>query len=137
MKDVLVVERADARVGVGGHHARVRRQRMIAYEDADGLLLEAELDVAIPLDAIGRGDVVFHLARIVLSRLGEEVEHRDLAGLAVLLALARLLEQGALVHEAPELLARVTGRIERARLDERLDHTLVAGLARHAEGEIV
>ena len=137
MKDVLVVERADARVGVGGHHARVRRQRMIAYEDADGLLLEAELDVAIPLDAIGRGDVVFHLAHIVLSRLGEEVEHRDLAGLAVLLTLARLLEQGTLVHEAPELLARVTGRIERARLDERLDHTLVAGLARHAEGEIV
>lgn len=74
------------------------------------------------------------IARICLRK---QVEHRDLPAFTVALALRGLLEQRAALDEAPELLARIARRIEGASLDERLDHTLVASLARHAVGVIV
>ena len=109
-------------------------QGVIGNVDLQDLLLVGQQGPLIPLDAIGRGHF---LGKTRVGVIGEHVEHADLTGILVLLALRGALQQGGLVDEAHELLSGIARRIEGARLDERFEGFAVVALRIHAVHEVM
>ena len=78
---------------------------MVGDVDAEHLVLERELEVAVPFDAVGRRDVGREARDVA-----EQVEHRELPDRALLLAAHRGVDDVlgvVLVDEAHELHAGV------------------------------
>src|SRR2546422_1342294 len=102
----------------GFHHRRVAGQWMPRNVEAEDLLLELEALIGVPL---GHNGDRLGLRRD--RRRRQQIEKRCLAlGLLTLLALAGL-ERG--VDGGPEVGARQAEGVERARLDQRLQHPAV------------
>ena len=126
--DVLLRHRdvGDGVVTLLGERVLVRTERVVGDIDAENLVLLGELDPAVPLDAVRRGDGLLEARAI---DVGEHVEHRELASRALLLLARRGVDDVlgiVLVHEVHHLHARVPGEVEGSGLDESLDHAAVS-----------
>ena len=125
--DVLLRHRdvGDGVVTLFGERVLVRTERVVGDIDAEHLVLLGELDPAVPLDAVRRGNGLLEAGAV---DVGEHVEHRELAGRALLLLACCGVDDVlgiVLVHEVHHLHARVTGVVEGTGLDESLDHSAV------------
>ena len=110
---------------------------MIRDVDAQDVVLLCELDVAVPLDAVGRRNLVLKAGARHVSK---HVEHRELPHCALLLAARRGVDDVlgvVLVDEVHELHTGVARGVEGACLDEGLDHAAVCLGAVHALAEVV
>ena len=96
-------------------------QRVIAHVEAEHLLLGAQLLGLVEVDVGDRQAVVEH--RAVVGGAAAEVEqaHRSLVALAP--AAQRRVDDR--LEHLQQTLARMAERVERARLDQRLDRALV------------
>lgn len=110
---------------------------MVGDVDAQYVALLGELHVTVPLLAIGLGNNDLEAGTLDIA---EHIEQRGLAVRTVLLALYGGVDDVLgvlLVHKVHHLAARVTGVIERARSDKRLDDAAVRLAGVHALDEVV
>ena len=114
--------------------ALVRAQRVVRDVDLHDLLLERQQLALRPLHAVRFRNLLLE-ARIGI--VAEQVEHRHLAALTILLALRGAFQQRRLVNEVHELLARVARRVERPALDERFQRLAVVAFRVQAVHEVV
>ena len=132
----LLLNLTDAEVASLGQGILEGAQGVVGYVDAEHFLFKGELGAVVPLNTV-RLDACVEASRVVVFL--EQVEHGELAGRLVLLALCRRVDDVlgvVLAHKPAELLARIARVVKGACLDEGLDDATVRLARIHAIKEV-